>query len=257
MKAVVLDPQVHRGLHFKRYVSYRFTADCDFVPVVRAELGRLAGNYPLAFRELDGRFRLVAILSPRPGENLFVDARGNWLLNYVPAGFRGHPFLLLPAPAGPDGEAAGAPRLAGDFASGLFTPDPLNAVPLFDAEGRFSPALREIENFLRRVEADRRATQLAVDRLAAAGVFEPWSWSVTPPSGEALAVEGYYRVAERRLAGLDDATFLGLRRTAALAIAWAQIFSQGLIQNFAPLLQLRRQTVTEFEVTIDPSQTYI
>ena len=54
---------------------------------------------PLAFSEVEGKLRIVALLSPIPGLNLFVSGTGEWLGTYVPLLLRTYPFRLTPDPS--------------------------------------------------------------------------------------------------------------------------------------------------------------
>jgi hypothetical protein len=72
------------------------------------------------------------------------------------------------------------------------------------------------------VEQNRKSTELAVEALAQAGVIRPWEIKVKSNEVE-RPISGLYRADEAALRELADETFLNLRKTAALAIASAQM----------------------------------
>lgn len=220
------------------------------VPLVAAELPRAALAMPVAFVMQEDRFRLVALLSLQPGQSLYVGPDGRWLGAYIPAALRSHPFALLRQ------ETAGQSILCVDEASGLVvdvgTP---GAEPFFaEAEGP-TEALRQVLDFLGKVEANRTVSERAVAVLAAADVIVPWQLSVETPAGR-QSVAGLHRIDEARLNALSDEAFLGLRGSGALAVAYAQLLSMGQLSAFQNLAQLKArlaQTQAQQQSVFDKS----
>ena len=70
--------------------------------------------------------------------------------------------------------------------------------------------------FLRQIEANRMATDIAMASLAEAGVIEPWPLEVEV-DGKKTAIKDLHRINESAMGQLDDDAFLKLRKTAALA----------------------------------------
>ncbi len=78
------------------------------------------------------------------------------------------------------------------------------------------------------------------ERLADAGLIEPWPLSVR--EGEATKqIDGLFRVAESRLNELTDDAFSALRRTGALPVAYAQLFSMGHFEKLGELTEAHAQ----------------
>jgi hypothetical protein len=223
----------HAGKGYLRSVGYGVAATEAVVPLVAAELPKAAIAMPIAFLGQEGGFRLVALLSLQPGRNLYVGPDGRWLGAYVPAALRGYPFALVRQ------EATGQSILCVDEGSGLVvdagTP---GADPFFTEGDGPAAALRKVLDFLSQVEANRTASERAVAALAAAEVIIPWQLSVETPAGQ-KNVAGLHRIDEARLNALKDETFLGLRDSGALAIAYAQLLSMGQLSVFQNLAQLQ------------------
>ena len=94
--------------------------------------------------------------------------------------------------------------------------------------------------FLQQVEGNRMSTDLAMASLADAGVIEPWPLEVDA-DGKKTALGGLHRIKEAALSSVDDETFLKLRKTSGLPLAYAQLMSMGQIGRFGQLVKLRQQ----------------
>lgn len=231
-----ITPQAFADRAWQRYSSYAFAARMHLIPALATELAKLVPALPLGFVRREDGFQLVAFTSFQPRINPFVAPDGRWLGGYVPAALRGHPFRL----ARPEG--ASEPVLCIDEASGLIVAAGLGE-PFFDAEGQPAPGLKEVLTFLARVEHDRALTQSMVDALEAACLIQPWPVTLNR-GGEALQVEGLYRVDEAAINALAEDAWLVVRRAGALALAYAQMFSMNQIalleQASAAWAQLQR-----------------
>ena len=108
------------------------------------------------------------------------------------------------------------------------------------AEGKLSQSTSSLLEFLRQVEANRMATDLAVASLAEAGVIEPWPLEVEV-GGKKAGIRDLHRVSEFGLGSGADEVILKLHKTSALRLAYAQLMSMGQIARFDQLMRLRQQ----------------
>jgi hypothetical protein len=95
--------------------------------------------------------------------------------------------------------------------------------PFFDGDG-LGKAAQEMLNLLSQTEASRVLTQRLVDALQAAELIHPWALNVKQGE-QTIPVEGIYRIDEAALNALPDEAYLTLRKTGALPLAYAQLFS--------------------------------
>jgi len=219
----------HAQQTWRRPRDYRFAAQEVVVPIVGAEMSRAALAMPLGFNKVDNRYHLIALLGVRPNRSLYVAPDGHWLGLYVPSALRGYPFRV----ARQQGEQTLI--LCVDEQSEYFgSGDEI----FFDAGGKASKATKDMLGFLEQVERSRSLTDLAVGCLADAGVIEPWDIKV-PLHGQEVPVGGVFRVSEVALNALDDGAFLTLRKTQALAIAYAQLLSMNQLSLFARLSSIQ------------------
>lgn len=243
-KLAVITPEDFNSRAWHRPRGYLFASSIHMVPVVAAELSRLVTELPLAFTELDGEARLVAVLSLQPRMNPFVAPDGRWLGGYVPAALRGYPFRLAQVQGRTDSV------LCVDEESGLLA-DAGDGEPFFDADGKPAEAVGQILEFLAKTQRNAAVTQQAVDALKVADVLEPWPLTLKLEDARSVRVEGLLRVDEAALNALPDDDWLVLRRAGALPVAYAHLLSMGriaAIQNAVGMqerLQSKQQSRAE------------
>lgn len=222
----------HGNLLWRRSADYQFAAATVVAPIAASEVSQAALALPLAFVQQGGHWRLAAVLGLVPGQNLFVAANGSWLARYIPAAFRGYPFVIG---SRPDGEAT----LCVDEASGLLTESP-DAERFFDDAGALSPFVNQVLNFLTEVARGEALLISACEHLVDAGVVEVWPITLQGEQGLQQVV-GLHRINEAALNGLDDATFSKFRRSGVLGVAYAQLVSMGNLPQLGQLAQARAQ----------------
>lgn len=228
-----ISKETHANQYWQRFTDYHFANQIPTAQIVAAELGQAVRSLPLAFLKQQENFTLTAVMGLDPSLNLYVAHDGRWLGGYVPSIFRGYPFRLLRAQERDDH------ILCVDQDSGLISDDP-SGEPLFDSSGELSQPVRDVLNFLSQVEQNRTVTDLAVSELAEAGLITEWPLKVKAGEEE-RQVTGLYMVDEAKLNSIDDQTFLHLRKTQALPIAYAQLLSMSNIQIFDKLAKIREQ----------------
>jgi hypothetical protein len=224
----------HASKGWRRPTGYSFAATEAVVPLTGAEFAIAAVAMPIAFIEKSGRYLPVAVMSPVSGRNMFVAPAGQWLGTYLPARLRSYPFLLL------RGEGSEQMVLCVDEDCGLVVEADAETEPFFAEDGTPSSAIKPIFEFIKQVEHNRLATELAVAGLADAGVIQPWA--LTIPAGEKqLEVKGLHRVDPARLAALDDEPYLKLRKSSGVDLAYAQMLSMQMVRIFPQLAAVQKQ----------------
>lgn len=210
-----------------------FSAKDHLVPVVIAELPKIVPSMPMVFVPAGDGFQLMALTSFAPGTNLFVSHDGNWLGDYVPLALQAYPFRLAKAP---DSEQR---ILCFDEDSGRLVAKG-KGEPFFATVDSLTPTVKAIFDLLLQTESSRLVTQAAVDNLASANLLEPWNVSVK--EGErTMQLEALYKIDETKLNGLSDEVFVGLRRSNALLLVYAQLLSLNQLALFQKLTLIRQQ----------------
>jgi hypothetical protein len=232
-KPTAVTKQTHSDKSWARFTSYSFAAETNLVAIVAAEIAKAVHAFPMGFVKTKDSFRLVAVLSLKPGTNLFVAPNGQWLGSYIPSAFRSHPFLLA------DSEKTDAPILCVDQDSGLIRED-TSAEAFFDEQGELSQPVAGILDFLSQIEQNRKLTNQAVSVLADVGVIVEWPLKIKQGDKES-PITGLYMIDEQKLNSLEDELFITLRKAGALPVAYAQVLSMSNVQVFEQLAKIQEQ----------------
>src|SRR5690606_12782154 len=94
IQLIAISHEQHENLCWKRFTSYEFAAEDAVAPLVVQEVRRACLSLPVAFIKVEDSFRLVLVQGLQPGKNLLVGPDGRWLASYIPAAYRGYPFVL-------------------------------------------------------------------------------------------------------------------------------------------------------------------
>lgn len=215
----------HAGKRWKRYTSYSFAAKDTVTPLVAQELPRACVSLPVGFVKTESGFQLVAVQGLQPAQNLWVAPDGRWLGGYVPATYRGYPFVL--ANAG-DGRRVLCVR----DESGLV--DDTQGEPFFDEDGQAAKPLRDVLGFLEQVSDNARLTAGMCRLLDEHGLIRPWSVKLRSEDAERVA-QGLFRVDETALNALPVEALDGLRKGGALPLVYCQLLSMQHLQRLGQL----------------------
>lgn len=239
VQLTAISREIHGNKRWKRYTSYSFAANDSVVPLVAQELPRACLTLPIGFVKTDGGFQLVAILGLLPGKNLWVGLNGRWGGPYVPAAYRGYPFVLAST-----GE--GKRVLCFREESGLITEN--EGEPFFDEEGKPAKPLQEVLKFLDQIAANAQITARYCALLAEYELIRPWKVQLDTPSGE-HSVAGLFRVDEAALNALPAEAFEALRTGGVLPLIYCQLLSMQHLQLLGKLVNdhLAAQALLETE----------
>lgn len=224
----VISRDLHAGKRWKRYTSYSFAKGDAVAPLVAQELPRACMHLPLGFVKTETGFQVVAVQGLQPGSNVWVAPDGRWLGGYVPAAYRGYPFVLANAE---DGRRVLCLRGDADLLSDT------DGEPFFDEAGEPAKPLRDVLNFLEQVSNNNRLTTRLCALLAEHDVIQPWDIQLKAENGE-QKVQGLYRVDEAALNALPAEAFDALRKGGALPMVYCQLLS---MQHLPRLGQLAGQ----------------
>lgn len=224
-----LSPSQHHLMGWKPFTHYRFIANNTLAPICVSELLAINGAMPLAFTKTpQGNFQLVAVQGLENQQNLYVGNDGKWLGRYVPAVHRGYPFRLQLF----ENKSF---ILCGDMdAEWLHQHAEPEDTHIFNEQGALTPPVKDIVTFLQNVQKDLQRTRAIVAQLADANLIEPWPVQFPLPGalkGEKQRVDGLHRINETTLRTLAPETIAKLAANGALSTAYAQLLSQGRIND--------------------------
>ncbi len=233
-----LNADRHHHLGLRRQRDHRFFNGHITVPLWGPEVAQACRCLPIGFLRERGQLQLVAITGLRQRENLFVDAAGRWLADYVPAHVRAHPFRF--ARRQEDGTTPVLALVENDRdvvgADGISVG---NREALFTEHGEPGPPTQWAMRLFRELLRQDRAGEI-LERCDRLGLVIPWEIQTEEPrSGRVIHVDGLHRIDESRLNALADGDFLTLRRGGGLALIYAHLISVPLLANLKQRLRSR------------------
>jgi hypothetical protein len=244
---IALDSQVHRKLKIKLGDDgLTFSRKTNSVLLAGAEFPEACKHFPIAFTKIAERAALpVAVLGFRDRENLFVDASGKWVCEYVPAYIRRYPFAL-----GDRGDGQSF-TVCIDEAYAGFNAD--EGQPLFDASGEPTEYLKSALAFLQDYQAQMKRTDGFLNTLWELDLFKEFTANLNAPDGARHSIAGLMMVDAEKLQSLPDVELLRLARSGELAWIYSHLIS---ISNFDRMPLLAKKEITRVEgVPASPGKT--
>lgn len=228
-KAIPVSTTTLEGKRWQRSPNYRFASEKIVCPIDYTEVSKASVNMPVAFLKSEHGFHLVAIHGLLESINLYVDANGRWLADYVPLEYRLYPFLLAQTD---DGRAI----LCIDEDSGLIT-ESADGQPFFEDE-QPSPLIKSVMETLTARHSQRLRTQQITQQLAEAGLLKEWKLEFKL-NNEDKQLNGLFCADESAIASLSGEQLVALRDSSALALMYCQMLSMHQVQYLLKLLQHR------------------
>lgn len=225
IQLIAISHEQHEKLRWKRFTSYEFAAEDAVAPLVVQEVRRACLSLPVGFIKVEDSFRLVLVQGLQPGKNLLVGPDGRWLASYIPAAYRGYPFVL--------GNAEDGRRV-------LCIREDAGAIsetegePFFDEEGEPAKSVQDVLKFLEQVSVNAKVTAELCALLAQHNLIQPWNVHVKSGRGD-QKVEGLYRVDEAALNALPPESLAAIRDGGAMPLAYCQLLSMQHLQQLGRL----------------------
>lgn len=211
--------------YWRRYSSYSFAAGDAIVPLVMQELPKAQLSLPIGFSIKDGQAFTVAVQSLKPGVNMFVGADGSWRGRYIPAAYRGYPFVLADTE---DNKQVLCIDVDSDLVSDT------EGEPFFTSEGEPGKALGEVLAFLQQIKQDQQRTLTLCEVLQKHDLLQPWPITVKFDTQE-QRVDGLYRIDEKALNALEYDAYKEVSKAGALPLAYCQLLSMQHLQDLGRL----------------------
>lgn len=228
----IVSLETHEKKYWKLSSGYKFAAQDAVCQISAMEVPKAVLSLPIAFMETGDTFILVAVQGVESGKNLLVAPDGRWLSGYVPAFYRGYPFVL--------GTTEDAQQiLCIDEDSDPYTED-LDGEAFYEGDEP-STAITEKLNLLVEQQRARHVTARICAQLQKHGLIQPWPIKMQNAKGESN-INGLYKIDEAALTALEKEAFLELREIGALPIAYCQLISMQHLSWFTKAILLHEQT---------------
>lgn len=215
---VPLSPALHRNLSLADELSIDFARTAHAVPLTVEEFVIAQRFYPIVFAPGDPGTPL-ALLGLTEGENLFMDADGEWKEGtYVPAYIRRYPFML----ARLNPQAQELSLCFDDKSPGFSTGEAEGN--LFEGDGP-SPRTKDILKFCEQFEIAIQRTRLFMDELKELDLLQPGEATIQTGDTPQASFKGFLMVNEQKLQELRGDQHRKLVKSAGLGFIYAHLFS--------------------------------
>jgi hypothetical protein len=223
----ILHREAHRLLKLNRVDrDMNWVRGLITINLAAAEMPSAALAFPCVMTHSESGGRLLAIAGLEQGRNLFVDTKGKWLGDYLPAVLRTWPFRLLDKVDEEGARPIAVQREALSSSQGD---------ALFDDQGQEMPWLKAVMQDLVALDAGETTTSEMVNALHAAGVLTERALQAVLPNGRQMELTGFLSVDEHKLNALEDKVVADLHRQGALAMAYLHLLS---LRKFKDLMAL-------------------
>jgi hypothetical protein len=204
--------------------GFKFAASTQFVMLASVEFFDAGRQFPIIFTvTVDKKILPVALLGLEKGENLFVNDKGAWNGQYIPAYIRRYPFITT------DG-AEGKMIICYDKAFDGFNLE--GGVPLFEG-GEPTAKMQEIQSFLQDYYVQMKKTEQFCAQLLESQLLRQIDAEATMKDGRSYPLKGMLVVDEQKLDQLPDKDIIKLFRSGQMAMINAHLMS---LRNFGVLI---------------------
>lgn len=223
----ILHREAHRMLKFNRVQrDMNWVKGLITINLAASEMPSAALAFPCVMTHSEAGGRLLAVTGLEQGRNLFVDHKGHWTGDYMPAVLRTWPFRLLDQTDDEGARPIAVQREALNLTKGD---------DLFDDKGQEMPWLQGVMKDLVALDAGEATTSTMVSALHAAGVLTERALQAVLPSGRQMELTGFLSVDEHKLNALEDKVVADLHRQGALAMAYLHLLS---LRQFKHLMDM-------------------
>ena len=226
-----LDRERHRQLRLSPVNGYGFLRGMNSLFLTVGEFADAGREYPIVFipagkDEASGDENLapVAVLGLTPGENLFLKSDDSWAADYLPAFVRRYPFAMA---------HVDKDTLAVCLDEGYAGFSQAEGERLFEADGQPTQNLKNIHEFLENFERESERTRLFCRELQQAELLQPMRFDAQMPSGESLAIDGFFAISVEKFNALSDAKILQMHKSGMLGLIHLQQASLGNMRRLA------------------------
>ncbi len=219
-KVVPLNKEVHGELYIEGVEGYAHTKETNSIYIAAIEFLQVSREYPIVFAKgADDVIFPVALLGLEKNKNLFVDEKGAWTANYIPAYVRRYPFILATADDNKDNFAVCIDESFPGFNTAK------EGKALFDEKGEQTELLGNAVDFLKDYQTHVTLTTLFCENLSKLDILEPMQANIERASGEKMSLGGFMGVNREKLKALKPAKLAELLKSDQMELIFAHLAS--------------------------------
>lgn len=219
-KVVPLNKEAHGELYIEGIEGYAHTKETNSIYIAAIEFLQVSREYPIVFAKgSDDVVFPVALLGVEKNKNLFVDDKGAWTANYIPAYVRRYPFILATADDNKDNFAVCIDESFPGFNTAK------EGKSLFDDKGEQTDILKQALDFLKDYQSHVKLTTLFCENLSKLDILEPMQANIERTTGEKTSLGGFMGVNRDKLKALKPAKLAELLKSDQMELIFAHLAS--------------------------------
>jgi len=219
-KVVPLNKGIHSELYIENIEGYQHTKETNSIYIAAVEFLQISKEYPIVFAaDANKKVFPVALLGLQKNKNLFVDNKGKWTANYIPAYVRRYPFIL----ATPDEKEPTFTVCIDESYPGFNTAK--EGAPLFNEKGEQLDVLKQAVDFLQDYQTHVHLTTLFCENLSKLDILESMQADIEHADGEKTSLGGFMGVNRDKLKALKPAQLTELVKTDQMELIFAHLAS--------------------------------
>jgi len=236
---VAIKSDKHQNLKISQKRNLAHVANQHIVTVTASEYAQSSASFPIVLvKNPDSpRYRSVAMLGIEAGENVYYQD-DKWSALSVPQSIGMAPFAL-----GLDPEKENTLTACVDVDSEFVGED--KDLALFEAEGKESELLTNVQNSLGRLYENEKMTESFIKELDDNDLLQELELKVDLSTGEKKKLTGLFTVNEDKIKSLADDKVLDFHKRGLFVPIYAML---GSLSQINRLVQLRNQN-NEVQVT--------
>lgn len=204
----ILDPKAHAFYRYTPAKDFYYAKDMNLIPITYSEIKYLCCEYPIVIIMIDEKPKLMLMTGVK--ENNAIDDKGQWKIMYPPYFVRKYPFALIRS------ESDDTFYTGFDLESGLFS-SPEGSL-LFDAEGKPTSVLENINKLLTAYQKETHITENVLLKMKEFGLLQPAEFMIKKEDGVEQKVEGFFTIDKKKFLEQEDDFLLK-----ALKSGWMEI----------------------------------
>ncbi len=210
----------HKNLYLQPSGDYNYAKNTNSTYIANIEFLKASKEYPIVFTaDKNNMVYPVVLLGFEKDQNLFVDKKGKWLANYIPAYVRRYPFILASSDA-----SGGNYTICIDDKFPGFNFDK-KGQKLFGRNGAHSEQLKQSIEFLREYNNHVQVTTKFCANLKELKILEPMKLSIKMTDGKGLSMAGFMGVNRSKLKSLPANKVTDLFKTDQLELIYLHLAS--------------------------------
>ncbi len=217
----------HLDWSIKAENNYDFAKNVNSVPLMAIEFPNAAEDYSIVFAGEGEELLPVVIMGVKEDQNLYVNDKGVWSAQYIPAFVRRYPFVFA------SGDQGKTLTLCLDESYTGCNQDN-RGERLFDADGQQTQYLGKVLDFLQDYQNHYQRTQAFCRKLSELDLFEDMGAKFTLPSGEERTLTGFKVINKEKFKAISQEDLAQLFANDGLELIYLHLQS---LRNFNKVLK--------------------